>query len=147
LFTRAIERNNRASLGSESMVNILVIDDVRVARESLKLLFEARLGTPIALEEAENGLEAVEKARTLHPDLVVVDFSMPGMDGVETARKIKEVAPRTPIILFTAHGETSLEKHAFKAGIAAMVSKGEESGRLVSLVKLLLSYGGKLQMP
>jgi CheY-like chemotaxis protein len=120
--------------------HILVIDDVQVARESVKQLFEARLGTNIALEEAESGFEAVEKARNLHPDLVVVDFSMPGMDGVETARKIKQITPRTPIILFTAHGERNLEKHAFKAGVTAMVSKGEDSKRLVSLAKLLLTY-------
>src|SRR5262245_20487821 len=108
------------------MVHILVIDDVPVARESLKQLFEARLETPLALEEAENGLEAVERARNLPPDLVVVDFAMPGINGLETARRIKEIAPRASIILFTAHGERSLEKQAFKVGVAAMVSKGED---------------------
>jgi CheY-like chemotaxis protein len=121
---------------------VLVIDDVQVTRDSLKELFEARLGQQITLEEAQNGVEAVEKTRCLHPDLVVVDFSMPGMDGIETARKIKQIEPRTPIILFTAHREKNLEKHAFDAGVAAMVSKGEESGRLIRLAHLLLNYSG-----
>jgi CheY-like chemotaxis protein len=121
---------------------VLVIDDVQVTRDSLKQLFEARLGASVTFEEAENGFQAIEMARHAPPDLVVVDFSMPGMDGVETARKIKQIEPRVPIILFTAYREKNLERHAFDAGVAAMVSKGEESGRLINLAHVLLNYGG-----
>jgi CheY-like chemotaxis protein len=71
-----------------------------------------------------------------------VDFSMPGMDGLETARRLKRIEPRIPIILFTAHREKNLEKYAHEAGVAAMVSKGEESRRLVNLANLLLNYSG-----
>jgi CheY-like chemotaxis protein len=122
--------------------HILMVDDVQVSRESLRELLQRSLGANVVVEEAENGPEAVEKVRATRPDLVVVDFSMPGIDGLETARRLKRIEPRIPIILFTAHREKNLEKYAREAGVAAMVSKGEESRRLVNLANLLLNYSG-----
>jgi CheY-like chemotaxis protein len=86
------------------MAKLLIADDFGPLRSSLKKYFEARgLGTCL---EAENGREALRLAEQLRPDVVIMDYSMPIMNGLDAARAVHEALPGVPIFLITAHGPT-----------------------------------------
>jgi len=87
--------------------------------------------------EASNGQDALEIFKTSHPNLVILDFQMPGMNGMETARRILEIAPAMPIVLFTQHAGAELEKHARVAGIRSVVSK-TDTFPMVGIIEALL---------
>jgi CheY-like chemotaxis protein len=86
------------------MPKLLIADDFGPLRSSLKKYFEAKgLGTCL---EAENGKEALRLAEQLRPDVVILDYSMPIMNGLDAARAVHEALPHVPIFLITAHGAT-----------------------------------------
>lgn len=103
---------------------ILVADDNPVMRDALCKLFEPEDGLELC-EQAVNGQDAIDKAKKFRPDLIILDFSMPVMNGVDAARAIKKIMPRVPIILFTIHGNEMLSAAVKEAGIDAFVSKAE----------------------
>jgi CheY-like chemotaxis protein len=73
-------------------------------RRAVRRLLEER-NSKVVIHEAVDGLDAVEKAEKLKPDLIVLDFSMPGLNGVEAATAIKKILPDIPIVMFTLFGE------------------------------------------
>jgi DNA-binding NarL/FixJ family response regulator len=86
------------------MARLLIADDFVPLRSSLKKYFEAKgIGTCL---EAENGRDALRLAERLRPDLVILDYSMPVMNGLDTARAFHESMPDVPVFLLTAHGAT-----------------------------------------
>ena len=103
---------------------VLVADDHKIIRGFVRSMFEAR---GFEVSDAENGAQAVEKAQELHPDLVVLDLSMPVMNGLEAARKLKVTMPSLPLLMFTNHIGSILEHEATAAGITAVVSKAESA--------------------
>jgi CheY-like chemotaxis protein len=103
---------------------ILVADDNPVMRDALCKLFEPEDGLELC-QQAVNGRDAIEKAKEFRPDLIILDFSMPVMNGIDAARAIKKIMPGVPIILFTIHGSEMLSAVAKEAGIDAFVSKAE----------------------
>src|SRR5271156_1849301 len=100
----------------------LIVDDSDLVRQSLRTVLQANPEWEVC-GEASNGADGVEIFKELHPNLVIVDFQMPGMNGIDTARRILEIAPAVPIIMFTQHASSELEKHALEAGIRCVVSK------------------------
>jgi DNA-binding NarL/FixJ family response regulator len=101
---------------------ILIVDDNASVRRLLRVAFEDGSGREVC-GEAENGREAIEKARELKPDLIVLDLAMPIMNGLEAAPVLKRMLPSVPIILFTLYGDEYLEQVASSAGVTAIVSK------------------------
>lgn len=87
--------------------------------------------------EASDGRDALEKAKGSAPDLIVLDFLMPGMDGLEAARQLGELVPRIPILLFSMHISPQLIDEARHAGIRGAVSKSDPR-RLVEGVEAVL---------
>jgi DNA-binding NarL/FixJ family response regulator len=114
----------------------LIVDDNELVRQSLRTVLQANPEWEIA-GEASNGQEAVEVFQTSRPNLVILDFQMPGMNGIETARRILEIAPAMPIVLFTQHASPELEKHALGAGIRSVVSK-TDTFPMVGIIEALL---------
>jgi DNA-binding NarL/FixJ family response regulator len=120
---------------------ILIVDDHALIRRSLRQLFECRPGWEVC--EAVNGLDAIEKAQQLKPDLIVLDLSMPEMDGLQAARILKKAMPNVPIILFTNFGQDPfMEREALAVGIRKVVSKANSLG-LVNSVEAALSSPGR----
>lgn len=119
---------------------VLIVDDHAVIRRMLHALFEA---SDIEVCEAENGAEGVQKAQELNPGLVILDLSMPVMNGLDAARALQRTMPRTPLLMFTNAGAT-VEKEARHAGISAVVSKydANSSQQLVAHAKTLLGLDG-----
>ena len=88
--------------------------------------------------EAHSGQDAIEKAQRLHPDLVILDLSMPVVNGLEAARALKKLMPSVPIIMFTFYVEPFVEKEARSAGVNEVVSKSEHISVLMGKARRLL---------
>jgi CheY-like chemotaxis protein len=101
---------------------ILVADDNAVIRETLCELFADHATLEIC-DEAVNGQEAVEKAIKHRPDLIILDLSMPIMNGLQAAEAIRRVLPNVLIILFTLYAEPLGQSHVLLSGITRVVSK------------------------
>jgi DNA-binding NarL/FixJ family response regulator len=115
---------------------ILIVDDNATVRKAVRSVLEAQRGFEVC-GEAANGKEAVDKARELKPDLIIMDLSMPVMNGLEAARALKDLMPDVPIVMFSVHRSGILEKNARSVGIRAVVPKGDNMN-LVREARLLL---------
>jgi len=104
------------------MKSVLIADDHEMIRKALCNLFASQDDFEVCAE-AENGKEAVEMAEVFHPDLVLLDLSMPVMNGIEAACEVKRLMPMVPIIVFSEYGDVFSEPEARKTGISAVVSK------------------------
>lgn len=103
---------------------ILIADDNPYLRKSLCRLFENHAFLEVCAE-AVNGREAVEKALAIKPDLIILDLSMPVMNGLEAARILNELMPEVPKILFTLHAQALMTADLKSAGIDRVVSKSD----------------------
>ena len=101
-------------------MRVLIVDDSAVIRESLRRLFNSE-GFSVC-DVAEDGAQAIEKAGQTHPDLIVLDYSMPVMNGIETARMMHNTMPDMPILMLTAHF-TAAEAASKDLGIKGVFSK------------------------
>lgn len=104
--------------------SVLIADDHEFIRQALCHLFTSQEDFDVC-GDAENGLEAIEMAQVLRPDLILLDLSMPVMNGVEAACELKRLMPMVPIIVFSGYGDVFSEQEARSAGISAVVSKTE----------------------
>ena len=102
--------------------SVLIADDHELIRRALCDLFTSQEDFDVC-GAAENGLQAIEMAQGLHPDLILLDLSMPVMNGVEAACELKRLMPMVPIIIFSDYGDVFSEREARTAGISAVVSK------------------------
>lgn len=116
-------------------LTLAIVDDSAKIRHTLRTFFESNTDWKLC-GEAENGRAAIELVQRLGPDLVVLDFSMPEMNGLEAARNIAAISPKTGIVLFTAHASKQLISEADDAGIRAVVHK-DGPGALQLLLKAL----------
>ena len=115
---------------------ILIADDTPAIRVCLRRFLEQQPDWEVC-GEAVDGLDALRKAGDLHPDLVVLDLSMPVMNGLEAARRLHESMPLLPVILFTSHCTPSLEKEAAAVGIPDVVSKDRSLVFLTATIQKL----------
>ena len=115
-------------------MRILIVDDSDFARTGLKVLLSGRTDCEIC-GEANEGRQAVMKAIELNPDLVILDYSMPGMDGLHVAQEIYKALPATIILICTLFPSRELEREAMKYGVAHVISKAEMSRGLVAFIE------------
>jgi DNA-binding NarL/FixJ family response regulator len=115
------------------MSNILIVDDHAVVRQAIRLAFKFVRG--LVLREAVDGRDAIQKAKELRPDAVILDMSMPVLNGLETARILKNLMPAVPLFMLTAHVSPQLRVAAQKSGIANVFSKNQGLSALVSAVE------------
>ena len=108
------------------MTRILIADDSPPVRRGLRTLLGLNSDWQVC-GEAVDGADAVEKAHQLAPDLILMDFSMPQMDGVQAAREIAKSGTDIPILLFTLNLSPQLMELARKAGLRGAISKSEIS--------------------
>jgi len=119
--------------------SLLIVDDNTYMRRALSRLF-ARETDFAVCAEAQNGKEAIEKAKELKPDLVVMDLSMPVMNGLEATRLLKRLMPTLPVILFSEYSSAITPEEAHSAGVAALVSKAQHATTLVRAARDLLDH-------
>lgn len=104
------------------MRSVLIADDHDMIRRALCDLFASQEDFEVC-GEAENGVEAIEMAQLFLPDLILLDLSMPVMNGIEAACELKRQMPMVPIIVFSEYGDVFTEQEARSSGISAVVSK------------------------
>jgi len=107
------------------------VDNDDSLRTILRTLFE-QSGAFDFCVEATGGTEAIDKARHLLPNLVILDFSLPEMDGLQLAQQLREILPRLPIFMLTADRDLHAEKEALSSGIDAVFSKLEDLDALLA---------------
>jgi CheY-like chemotaxis protein len=118
----------------ELMKKILVVDD----EENIRLLYQEELEEEgYTIEVAAHGQEALDKLNTFKPDLITLDIKMPGMDGVETLRRIREVQRDLPVILCSAYGEYKQNLTTWASD--AYVIKTSDLTELKDTIRMLLS--------
>jgi DNA-binding NarL/FixJ family response regulator len=118
---------------------ILVVDDNPVVRQQLRKLLELHPEWEVC-GEAADGRDAIDKARQLAPDLILLDFAMPVMNGLQSAQAIAKVLPKTPMMLFTMFLSSQLVDEAKNSGIRGAVSKADVVRDLVPGIEALLRH-------
>jgi len=109
-----------------SLVRILVADDNPAIRRCLRGLLDHHADW-LVCDEASNGKEAVERFQQAKPDLIVLDFQMPEMNGLDAARHIVDLSPKTPILMVTIHLSKQLSEEARRVGIRGACTKTDIS--------------------
>jgi two-component system, chemotaxis family, chemotaxis protein CheY len=117
--------------------HILLVDDSDTVRRITRIFIESQLDLDVC-GEAVDGVDAIEKARELKPDLVVLDLAMPRMNGVEVASELRAMNPHTPIVLFTMYDDSVSRGLALSAGANEVLSKADGGWKLVECVRNLL---------
>ena len=119
------------------MTAVLNVDDNAFVRTALSELF-AREPDFKVCGLAENGRDAIDEANRLHPDLIVLDLTMPVMNGLDAARVLKRIMPTVPLIMYSALQDASSEKIAQSIGFSALVSKSERVSVLIDKARRLI---------
>jgi len=115
-------------------IRLLLVDDHAVVRSGLRMLLEAQPDMLI-VGEADTGVTALEKARECHPDVVLMDITMPDMSGIEATRHIKRACPNTAILALTMHEDETYFFEMLRAGASGYVPKRAAPDDLVSAIR------------
>ncbi len=119
-------------------IRLLIVDDLPQVREGLATVLKLAARTAKAavelVGEAQNGHEAVERARSLHPDVILMDLEMPGLDGYEATRQIKAEQPDLRVIILSIHADAEAQQRAHAAGADGFITKGESYGTLLNAI-------------
>jgi DNA-binding NarL/FixJ family response regulator len=121
---------------ASSSIRILIVDDSPLVRQRLRDMLQQHPHWKVC-GEAASGSEAIQKVQGLGPDLIVLDFLMPGMNGLQAARELGKVVPDVPILMFTMHLSRQLVEEARNVGIRGAVAKSD-AGRIIEGVEALL---------
>jgi DNA-binding NarL/FixJ family response regulator len=120
-------------------MRILIVDDNERVRRGIAAVLSYEKDWQVC-GEAVDGTDALEKARELAPDLVLLDVSMPGMDGLETARRLRSENPAVKILILSQHDPAALLPQALEAGANGCVDKSRVASELVKAIRSM--FGG-----
>jgi DNA-binding NarL/FixJ family response regulator len=120
-------------------IRILVVDDHPIVRQGLKTLLEGHAGWEV-IGEASDGAEAVEKAKDLSPDVMVLDVTMPRMNGLEACRLLRRQSPALEILFVTQHDSPQMMREALEAGARGYVVKSNAARDLLAAVEAVSQH-------
>ncbi len=121
------------------MIRILIADDHEMMRRGLRNILEQHQGWEI-VGEASNGRQAVELAQKTVPNVIVLDLSMPEMNGLEATRAIKKLFPQAEILVFTVHETEGLMRDVLSAGARGYLLKADASRHIIAAVEALAEH-------
>jgi DNA-binding NarL/FixJ family response regulator len=121
------------------MVRILLVDDHPIVRQGLKTILEGHSGWEV-IGEASDGAEAVEKAGRLQPDVIVLDVTMPTMNGLEACRLLRKQVPQLEILFVTQHDSPHMMREALEAGARGYVVKSNAARDLLEAVEAVSEH-------
>jgi DNA-binding NarL/FixJ family response regulator len=117
-------------------IRILIADDHTLVRESLVGLLQSE-GDVVVVAQAADGIETVEKAIAVRPEIVVADLSMPRLNGIEVVRRLREALPDTRVLVLTMHQEDEYVLQAVRAGASGYLVKDSAASELLAAVRNL----------
>jgi two-component system response regulator NreC len=120
-------------------LRILIADDHEVVRDGMRALIEHEPGWEVC-GMATNGQEAVDSAKKLKPEIVVLDMTMPELDGLTALRQIKQALPNTEVVIFSAHHSEDVIEQLFDAGAKSYIQKSDAGRHLVTAIKSLAEH-------
>lgn len=120
-------------------LRILIADDHDIVRRGIRSLIEARPEWKVC-DEAHSGREAVAKAEEKKPDIVILDISMPELNGLEAARRIRKVSPNSEILILSVHYSDQLIKEILDVGVRGFIVKSDSDRDLVVAVETLANH-------
>jgi two-component system response regulator NreC len=126
-----------------SKIRVLIAEDHKTVREGLKMIVEAETDMEV-IGEAGNGREAVRLAQELQPDIVVMDISMPELNGLKASAELKQAAPDLKILTLTRHTEKAYLQELLQAGISGYVLKQSEPEELLRAIRIVAGGGNYL---
>src|SRR5262245_11565209 len=121
------------------MIRILIADDHDVVRSGLRRIVEAQPNWQV-VAEAGDGKEAVQKALEMKPDVAVIDYSLPLINGVEATRQIRSALPRTEVLIFTMHDNETVIRDLLKAGARGYLIKTDAQHHLINAIEALAAH-------
>lgn len=116
------------------MIRILIADDHAIVRQGLRLVLSLAPELELA-GEAKDGWEVIQLVRTRDLNLLLLDMNMPGPNGVELIKRVREDAPQLPILVLSMHGESQIAGRAIKAGAAGYLTKDSEPETLIAAIR------------
>jgi len=119
------------------MIKVLVADDHAIVRAGLRALIAAEPSLELA-GEAAGGYEAIDLVEKTHPDVLVLDISMPDLDGIAVVKKVKPRYPDLRILILTVHEDEALLREAIRAGASGYVLKRAAEAELVSAIRIVM---------
>jgi DNA-binding NarL/FixJ family response regulator len=125
------------------MIRVIIADDHHLVRQGLKALLENSREVEV-IGEAATGYEAVELVEKLQPDVVVMDLSMPRLDGVQAATRILELKSRTEVVIVSMHADTAIVQNLVRRGVKGYLLKDALSGELMFAIRS--AAAGKLYL-
>jgi len=120
-------------------VRILIVDDHDLMRRGIKALLQSHAGWDV-VGEAHTGREAVTKAEELKPDVVILDISMPDLNGIEAARRIRKSSPNTEVLILSVHYSDQLIRDILEAGVRGYIVKSDSDRDLAIAVETLANH-------
>ena len=117
------------------MAKILIVDDAEFLRVRISKMLS---GDGHEIVEAENGARAVEQYKLIHPDMVLMDITMPEMDGLSALKAIRSFDPKAKVIMLTALGQESVVLEAIKSGARDFIVKPFERDRVINAISKIL---------
>jgi len=121
------------------MIRILIADDHDIVRCGLRRLIEAQAGWEV-VAEAGDGKDAISKAAETNPDIAVLDYSMPLINGIEATRQIRANLPKTEVLIFTIHDDEKLIEELLRAGARGYVSKAAAKQDLLDAIETVAAH-------
>jgi DNA-binding NarL/FixJ family response regulator len=121
-------------MSQQRAVRIVLADDHALVREATAELLDRSEGLRV-VGQAANGIEALQLVQTLRPDVLLLDLAMPGMDGLEVARRARELSPATRVVALTAHEEQPYVMAMLEAGASGYLSKVSRGQEVVQAVR------------
>ncbi|MEZ4639948.1 MAG: response regulator transcription factor [Caldilineaceae bacterium] len=122
------------------MISIFIVDDHQIFRDGLKLLFDNTPDMQV-LAEAQNGEDALEKLAVLEPDLILMDIQLPGKNGIDVTRALKERNPAHKVLMLTMFEDDQSVFAAMRAGALGYVLKGINHAEMVQTVRIAAAGG------
>jgi DNA-binding NarL/FixJ family response regulator len=120
-------------------LRVLIADDHEIIRAGVRAILHRR--SDVDVVEAANGEEAIEQARKTNPDVIILDVTMPVMNGIEAARQLKSEMPEIPVLMLSMHDGQSMANELARIGVQGFVSKNDAGEKLPGAIDTVVAGG------